>query len=702
MHVLQLLPTLEVGGVERGVLDLTKGLIARGHQVSVVSSGGPLVERLIQAGAVPYQAPVHAKSPATMWSCVPVVADLIRSRGIDLVHARSRVPAWIGLFASRRAQRPFITTAHGFYRPHLASRVMVWGRLVIAPSETLGRYLMDTFGLPRQRLRVIPRGVDLAEFPFSPPPSTPATWRIGLFGRLSRIKGHETALRAVARLRRQGVPVVLRLAGEAQAPQAARLAPLIHALKLQDAVEWVGATQDMADVLAGVDLVVVPSVYPESFGRAVVEAQAVGRPVVASRLGALPELIEDARTGLLVPPANAEALAEALRRFIDDPTLRQRCVTEARRRVEAQWTVERMIERTLAVYEESLAKPRVLVWKLSALGDVVLSTPSLRAIRRQFPQGAITLLVGRAAYHVVARCPHVDEIVLYDPKGKDRWLRRRLAFLRQLWRTGYDVSIDLQNSRNTHLMAWLAGVPVRIGYRRKLGWLLNRGVRLPRVVLAPIAHQHQLLRSAGIAPDGERLELWPSPQEDEAAGRLLPDRSGARGVVGLHPGGSGRWKTKRWDLQRWARLCDALAERDIRVVVTGGPDERVLGDALARLTTSRPISLIGRTNLMELACLIRRFDVFVAHDSSPLHLAAAMGTPTVALFGPTDPARHLPPAFRGQVVKKDVFCSPCYSPRCRTITHACMQQIGVPEVLNAVLNLLDEPAAVPSMQARIP
>ena len=211
------------------------------------------------------------------------------------------------------------------------------------------------------------------------------------------------------------------------------------------------------------------------------------------------------------------------------------------------------------------------------------------------------------------------------------------------------------------------------------------------VVLAPIAHQHYLLREAGFQPDGDALELWPSEAEAQRAAQLLKaDRtSDTRTVVGIHPGGSGRWKTKRWKLDRWARVCDALTQRNVRVVVVGGPEEQSLGEKLLRLTTATPpLVVIGKTTLMELACLIQRCDVFLAHDSSSLHLAAAVGTPTVALFGPTDARRHLPPSFIGQVIAKKVFCSPCYSPRCRTITHACMERIGVDEVTAAVLELL--------------
>ena len=699
MHVLQLVPTLDVGGVERGVLDLAKGLLARGHRVSVVSAGGSLVARLTALGAVHHQLPVDQKSLAGIFACIPAVTQIIRETGVDLVHARSRIPAWIGFAAARRAQRPFLTTAHGFYTPHPGSRVMVWGRLVIAPSEALGQYLVERFRLPRTRLRVIPRGVDLEEFAFQPPDAHHGPWRLGLFGRLSPLKGQEVALRACARLVRKGVPITLCLAGGAPgAPARQALDALVASFGLQDHVEWLGVQQDMPACIASVDLVLVPSTYPESFGRSAIEAQAVGRPVIASRVGALGELIEDGHNGLLVPPRDHEALALAIERVLNDPALRARCVEAGRRRVESEWPLGRMVERTLAVYDECLTRPRILVWKLSALGDVILSTPSLRAVRRQFPAAHLTLAVGRSAYEAVARCPYLDEILIDQPRRWPRRFRRDLGLLRRLREGAFDLSIDLQNSRRTHLLAWWAGIPIRIGYRRKLGWLLNRGVRLPRVVLAPVAHQHHLLRQAGIAPDGDALELWPSPADDARAAELIrPTGPAFMRLVGMHPGGSGRWRTKRWELSRWARVCDALAERGVRVVVTGGSDEWPLGKELLRLTTSgSPDLLIGKTSLMELACVIKRCQVFLAHDSSALHLAAAVGTPTIALFGPTDPRRHLPPTFTGQVIKKDVFCSPCYSPRCRTITHACMNTIGVEEVLSAVWGLLaqtDQPAA---------
>ncbi len=693
MHILQMLPALEVGGVERGVLDIARGLIARGHRVSVVSSGGPLAVQLTETGAAHHQLPVHEKSPITMWSCIPAVERIIRETGVDIVHARSRVSGWIGFAAARSTQRPFITTAHGFYRPHFGSRVMVWGRSVIAPSEALGRYLVDRFKLSKRRLRVIPRGVDVETFRLQPSSPHIGRWRIGMFGRLSAIKGHDVALRACERLMKRGIPITLCIAGDQPgSPMRRVLESLIIALRLEDAVEWCGVRQDIPALIASSDLILAPSTYPEAFGRSVVEAQAVGRPVIASRLGGHEELIKDGETGLLVPPGDHEALATAVERFMNDVDLRERCVAAGRQQVEREFTVDRMVERTAAVYDECLTKPNVLIWKLSALGDVVLSTPSLRAIRRQFPNGNVTLVTGRSAYDVVARCPHLNDIIIAGGRTGLRGLQRQWTLLGRIRDGAFDLSIDLQNNRMTHLMAWLAGIPIRVGYRRKFGRLLNRAVRLPRVVLAPIAHQHYLLGEAGIQPDGDALELWPSKAEAQRATQLLKaDRtSDTQTVVGIHPGGSGRWKTKRWGLDRWARVCDALTHRNVLVVVVGGPEEALLGEELLRLTTTPPLVVIGQTTLMELACLIQRCDVFLAHDSSSLHLAAAVGTPTVALFGPTDARRHLPPSFIGQVIAKKVFCSPCYSPRCRTITHACMKQIGVDEVLSAVTALLPD------------
>lgn len=519
------------------------------------------------------------------------------------------------------------------------------------------------------------------------------SWRFGVIGRITGIKGHEVAIRALHQLVSQRLPVILSVIGDAppHKPQLRQqLLALAQTLGVDSAMEWLGTRRDIPECLASLDGVIVSSTYPESFGRSIVEAQAVGVPVIASRLGGFAELIDDGQTGWLVPPGDAAALANAIRRVMEDEAGRRRVVQHARERVERDFPIERMVERTLAVYQECVTKPRVAVWKLSALGDVILITPSLRAIRRRFPESPITLIVGRPVYDAVARCPYVNEVMVYDPARKDRTLIGRITLVRRLKRAGFDLSIDLQNSRLTHLLAWLAGIPVRIGYRRRWGWLLNRAVPLPNGPMPPVGHQHYLLRQADVSPDGEALELWPSEHDEQRIAQLLQSASVGAGqpLVGLHVGGSRRWKTKRWDVSRWAALCDRLAARGLQVVVTGSAADQPLTEQLLRLTRTQPIVAVGKTRLMELACLIRRCRVFVTIDSAPLHVAAAMKTPTIALFGPTDPARHAPVSPAVRVIKKPLPCSPCYSTWCRTITHACMNRIQADEVATVIEELL--------------
>ncbi len=706
MHILQLLPTLNVGGVERGVADLAKGLIRRGHRVSVVSAGGPLVQAVCAAGAMHYTLPVDRKSPVSMAAMMPAVAQLIRDTGIELVHARSRVPGWIGYAAARWTQRPFLTTCHGFYAPHAASRVMTWGRTVIVPSHVLGRYLIDQFHVPPERLCVIPRGVDLSEFPRRAPHAHgEGPWRLGVIGRPSPLKGHEVAIRALHQLVSRGLSVRLVLVGAATEPPTKlmqRLEQLARTLDVSRSIEWLPIQREIPACLASLDAILVPSTYPESFGRSVIEAQAVGVPVIASRIGALGEIVEDGVTGVLVPPRDPSALARAIERLLGDEALRQRCSDQARRRVEERYSLDQMVERTETVYREALTKPRVVVWKLSAAGDVVLASPSLRAIRRRFPESTIRLVVGRRVQALVSRCPHVDEVLVLDESakagpacltwfgaGRRWWGRWRL--LKRLRRAQADLSIDLHNSRLTHALAWLARIPVRVGYARRWGRLLNRAVPLPQMPMHPIAHQQQVLGAADVRSDGDALEVWPSEEDRQRAEHLLASAApdAARPLIGLHPGASPRWKTKRWPVERWAALCDRLNTYGAQVILTGSAEEQPLAEAIRSAANPPPVSLMGQTSWLDLACLIRRCRVFVTGDSAPLHLAAAVGTPTVALFGPTDPARHVPRGATVQVMRHLVPCSPCYSTWCKTITHACMKQITVEEVYAATAALCD-------------
>ncbi|MDP6685550.1 MAG: glycosyltransferase, partial [Candidatus Omnitrophota bacterium] len=153
MNILQILPRLDVGGVETGTLDLTKELVKRGHNVIIVSSGGRLVKDIINQKARHIKLPVHEKSLWTVIKMVKKLRGIIKEEQVDIVHARSRVPGIIAFFATRKTNARFITTAHGYYSTHLLSRVMGWGRFVIVASSIIGRHMIEDFGVPRKRIK---------------------------------------------------------------------------------------------------------------------------------------------------------------------------------------------------------------------------------------------------------------------------------------------------------------------------------------------------------------------------------------------------------------------------------------------------------------------------------------------------------------------------------------------------------------------
>jgi lipopolysaccharide heptosyltransferase II len=369
-----------------------------------------------------------------------------------------------------------------------------------------------------------------------------------------------------------------------------------------------------------------------------------------------------------------------------DAALCESLAAAARASVESRYTSDMMMERTLAVYDEAISRQNILVVKLSALGDVILAVPSLRAIRAKFPNAVIKVLVGLEAREVLDRCPYINETIVADLSGRHRALTGLLGLAKELRGQCFDIVFDLQNNRKSHLLAALSMACVRYGYDNgKWSFLLNRRIKDDAVFLDPVEHQFRALKMAGIRSSDKRLELWPSEADLRSSDKFLADNwiNPAQSLAGIHVRASARWATKNWPASHIAELCDALAkEYGARVVLTGSPSDRTFAESVASRTKSKPIIAAGRTGILELACLIKRFRVFITPDSAPMHIASAVGTPVIALFGPTEPARHLMPSVESRVISKskEMLCGPCYKPDCRRkIT--CMKKITVEEVL---------------------
>ena len=334
LTVVQLLPALHSGGVERSTLEIAEALVAAGHRSHVVSAGGRLVPVLEAAGSIHHELAIGAKSLATPFR-VFALRRLLRALEPDVVHARSRLPAWLGLGALRgmRPRPAFITTVHGMNSPGRYSGVMARGEVVICVSDTVREYVLRHWPDAGSRITVIPRGVDAAQFPRHPRPDAaaraaaldalglPAPTRLLLMpGRGTRLKGHADAIALLAALRARGVPAALWLLGTDEPGREAYVAEL----RALAAAQGVGTVlrispprADVASAYAACDLVLQLSRKPEAFGRTVIEALSVGAPVLGWAHGGVGEQLARLQPEGAVPLGDAPALVARARVLLD-------------------------------------------------------------------------------------------------------------------------------------------------------------------------------------------------------------------------------------------------------------------------------------------------------------------------------------------------------------------------------------------------
>jgi len=365
--ILQVLPSLVTGGVERGTVEMTEAVARSGGRALVASAGGPMVEAVERAGGRHITLPLHAKDPFGIWRNAGRLEALIRSERVAIVHARSRAPAWSAWLACRRTGAHFITTYHGTYNEDLPFKrhynaVMARGEVVIAASRFIADLVAERHGVAQGRIRVIPRGVDPAVFDptrvsaervsrlaraWDLPPGSPV---VMLPGRLTSWKGQTVLLDALARLGRRDVTCVFVGSDQGRHDYAARLRRRAEDAALAGRVRFAGHCDDMPAALMLADVVVHASTEPEAFGRVVIEAQAMRRLVIAADLGGPVETVRHSETGWRVPPGDPVALAASLDHALAlDEAACSAIGTRARDSVP---TVRAMQDATLAVYAE--------------------------------------------------------------------------------------------------------------------------------------------------------------------------------------------------------------------------------------------------------------------------------------------------------------------------------------------------------------
>jgi glycosyltransferase involved in cell wall biosynthesis len=369
MKIIQVLPELNSGGVERGTLELSRFLVAQGHESLVISNGGRLVSTLEAEDGTHITLPVHRKSLRSL-------PQILKLRGVfqdlqpNIVHVRSRLPAWLtwlawqGLKPDRRPR--LISTVHGFYSVNRYSRIMTQGDDVICVSRSIRDYVLENYpGVLESRLHVVHRGVDPAELPFGYQPD--AEWRqkwnadypqlagryvLTLPGRMTRLKGHLDFVKVLGNLNRAGIPASGLVVGDVHPKKREfeqEVRDAVRGAGLDDAVVFTGHRSDVREIMAVSDVVLSCSTQPESFGRVTLEALSLGKPVAAYDHGGVTEQLEELMPEGRVPVGDTDALTDLLRDwYAQRPAPRQT--------TDHSFTLDHFWKGTLSVYENAVQR----------------------------------------------------------------------------------------------------------------------------------------------------------------------------------------------------------------------------------------------------------------------------------------------------------------------------------------------------------
>ncbi|MBF0121026.1 MAG: lipopolysaccharide heptosyltransferase II [Desulfobacterales bacterium] len=323
---------------------------------------------------------------------------------------------------------------------------------------------------------------------------------------------------------------------------------------------------------------------------------------------------------------------------------------------------------------------RILIRSTNWIGDAIMTTPTVRAIRKNFPEAFISLLAKPWVAPVFKNNPYIDNILIYDEADKHRGNLGKLRLSKDLKKNSFDLAILLQNAFEAALITFWARIPIRIGFNRDARRLL---LTHPVPCTNEIKKVHQtkyylgILEGVELKTDGTELDLNIKTEEDIEAENILKQYgiNSYDKIIGINPGAT-YGTAKRWFYERYAEVSKRLIDSfGVWVLVFGSPKEIDLGEQICRSVGNRSINLCGKTDLSNAIAIINRCNLFITNDSGLMHIAAALNIPQIAIFGSTDHITTAPASTKSQIIKIETPCSPCLKPDCPKEHHKCMKNI---------------------------
>ncbi|MCP3872338.1 MAG: lipopolysaccharide heptosyltransferase II [Desulfobacteraceae bacterium] len=336
---------------------------------------------------------------------------------------------------------------------------------------------------------------------------------------------------------------------------------------------------------------------------------------------------------------------------------------------------------------------KIMIRAANWVGDAIMTTPVIRAIRKNFSKAQITVLAKPWVIPVYENNPYIDDIMFYDNNGRHRRGVGTLKLAKDLREYHFDLAILMQNAFEAGLISFLGGIKERVGYNTDArGFLLNRSIKLNPALKKGhlIDYYIGILKGTSLEDDGRDLDLFLSESDREFANQFLKQAQFdlSKPIIGINPGATGG-TAKRWFPQRYAKLCKKLAKKyNAKILIFGGPSDKELGEFILGLSDGCCINIAGQTTLGQAFALIEKCSLFVTNDSGLMHAAAALNINQAAVIGSTDFVATSPSNENSIMIRIPVHCSPCLKDVCPT-DHECMDKISVDMVLETCEFLLD-------------
>jgi len=637
MNVLHILSNSDSYDAIATALDLSGCLLHSDCNFIIASSLGPQILESRKPGIKYYRLPQFEINIKNFFLAYRRLKEIIRNNKIDIVHTNSTLSSWLAFFACRNTDRPLIISCYDFFPRNIFNYVLFLAKKVIVHNESVAKYLINNFGLPRERIKFIRQGIDVKNFNFQGVDQRSKTdFNIGIIPSSLPSNGYEYFLKAMVKaVRILPYTKIWIIFSTFQFRQSLRedLKLWVRRLGLINYVKFFDISDLDFKIISKLNLLITTPVTENASTRVVLEAQAYGVPVIATHIAGVADVILDKRTGMLVSPKDNNALVSATVTILKDFQLSRKIADTARKRVVEEFNLDKNIDELIQIYKEQRDNKKILLISVANTQDVISSIPVLRLLRKEFSHTQITILVTSFSRSLFQRCPYVDELIIYDLISKHRGLFGFMGISKLLRKEKFDIVIDLNNGLKTHLLSYLSLANNRYGYsNRFFKFLINHRIKRSSKSLGLVEEKLALLSLLGIDVKDNRLELWPSQEEMEFADSFLKDSwIGKEKIVGIDTSfKKGFFKGIR-ALDYLAYFCNSLTNQNIRIILIGLRDNLNIRNELLKRTNFKPNSIVGDISPMQLACLIKKCNIYISSNQESLYIAMAMKTPSIVL-----------------------------------------------------------------------